>query len=150
MIPIETIGTDSVRFRALTESHRTWYQASWFAHHGKKQVVIRPSGYVAPPLDGIWATAPYLHNGSVPTLWGILNPGKRPTVWKRTEDGYDTNHVGLEAKHYAEPPEISNNRWLQRTFFDTRQPGKSASGHRFPDVLSPAEKKSVLEYLKTL
>lgn len=44
---------------------------------------IEPTGYVAPPLYGAWATAPFLHNGSVPDLWGILKPSDRPTLWKR-------------------------------------------------------------------
>jgi hypothetical protein len=39
---------------------------------------------------------------------------------------------------------------VRRTYFDTRQPGKSAAGHDFPDVLTEAEKAAVLEYLKTL
>ncbi|WP_372862687.1 hypothetical protein [Spongiibacter sp.] len=40
-------------------------------------------GYVTPPLHGVWASAPYLHNGSVPTVWGILDPDTRPKVWRR-------------------------------------------------------------------
>jgi mono/diheme cytochrome c family protein len=43
----------------------------------------RPIGYAAPPLYGVWATAPYLHNGSVPDAWSLLNSAERPTVWKR-------------------------------------------------------------------
>lgn len=40
-------------------------------------------GYVTPPLHGVWASAPYFHNGSVPDVWGILDPDSRPTVWRR-------------------------------------------------------------------
>jgi len=150
MIPIQKIGTDPVRFRALSEDHRRWYEASWFAHHGQKKVNTKPTGYVAPPLDGIWASAPYFHNGAVPTLSAVLYPDQRPTVWKRTENGYDQQRVGLEVTRYPEVPNGLKDRWEKRQFFDTRLPGKSARGHRFPDVLTGPEKQAVLEYLKTL
>ena len=150
MIPIQKIGTDPVRYKALSEDHRQWYQASWFAHHGEKKVNTRPTGYVAPPLDGIWASAPYFHNGSVPTLAGVLNADQRPTAWKRTENGYDQERVGLEVTRYKQVPTGLKDRWEQRQFFDTRLLGKSALGHRFPEVLTAPQKQAVLEYLKTL
>ena len=69
---------------------------SWMSRYGKDRVDVAPVGYVAPPLDGIWASAPYFHNGSVPTLWHVLHPGKRPNVWKRkSADGYDRKQIGL-------------------------------------------------------
>jgi hypothetical protein len=40
-------------------------------------------GYAAPPLLGVWASAPYFHNGSVPTVWGVLKPDSRPEYWRR-------------------------------------------------------------------
>ncbi|AXQ28283.1 hypothetical protein D0B54_06125 [Solimonas sp. K1W22B-7] len=43
----------------------------------------RPPGYLAPPLYGVWATAPYLHNGSVPDAWSLLKPAERPKIWRR-------------------------------------------------------------------
>ena len=43
----------------------------------------RPRGYAAPPLYGVWATAPYLHNGSVPDVWSLLDSAERPAVWRR-------------------------------------------------------------------
>lgn len=66
---------------------------------------IDPTGYVAPPLYGAWATAPYLHNGSVPDLWGILKPSDRPTLWKRPytapgqggkNEGYDYSYASYD------------------------------------------------------
>ena len=150
MIPIEKIGTDPVRFGALSEAHRRWYQASWFAHHGEKQVNIKPTGYVAPPLDGIWASAPYFHNGAVPTLWGVLNSDQRPVIWKRSKNGYNQQQVGLEVTQYQQLPDKLKDRWEQRQFFNTQLPGKSAAGHRFPDALTTPQKQAVLEYLKTL
>ncbi len=105
---------------------------------------------MAPPLDGIWASAPYFHNGSVPTLWHVLHPAARPVIWKRTPAGYDEQHVGLEIEAAEEMPPGRLIAAERRRWFDTRQPGKSASGHDFPDALTDAEKKAVLEYLKQL
>jgi hypothetical protein len=58
--------------------------------------MLATGGYIAPPLDGIWATAPYLHNGSVPDLATLLKSSSRPTYWLRSfDDGdYDLTNVG--------------------------------------------------------
>lgn len=42
-----------------------------------------PIGYIAPPLYGVWGNAPFLHNGSVPDVWGVLKPSTRPAIWGR-------------------------------------------------------------------
>lgn len=59
---------------------------------------IEPTGYIAPPLYGTWAMAPYLHNASVPNLWGILKPADRPKVWKRpyTAAGWGGKNQGYD------------------------------------------------------
>ena len=75
-IPIDEIATDRVRFDALEVKNRSAYARSWFAHGQQQLVVEEPEGYLAPPLDGIWASAPYFHNGSVPTLWHVLHPDR--------------------------------------------------------------------------
>ena len=150
LVPIDEVQTDRVRLDALTPTNRDAYGKSWFAHFGEKKYVRDPGGYVAPPLDGVWASAPYFHNGSVPTLWHVLHPSKRPAIWKRTDDGYDQKRVGLEVETFAAIPADVKSGWERRTFFDTRGFGKDASGHEFPDVLTEDEKQAVLEYLKTL
>jgi mono/diheme cytochrome c family protein len=98
VVPIEEVGTDRVRLDSLTAKERSELTASWFGHFGEDGQEIRDRaasfGYVAPPLDGVWATAPYFHNGSVPTLWHVLHPAERPTVWRRTPTGYDDTRVG--------------------------------------------------------
>jgi len=149
-IPISDVQTDPVRLQALSAQHRASYGQSWFASYGKLPNVSEPGGYAAPPLDGIWASAPYLHNGSVPTLWHLLHPAERPKVWKRTEDGYDQTRVGLEAEAFPAGPSDKVEGWQRRQYFDTTTFGKSASGHTYPDMLSEPEKQAVLEYLKTL
>nr|WP_224364896.1 hypothetical protein [Hyalangium versicolor] len=66
---------------------------------------LPPFGYIAPPLYGAWAAAPYFHNGSVPTLWEVLKPSDRSRVWKRqqtsgnvlgTNAGYDTSYASYD------------------------------------------------------
>ena len=150
MIPLAEIKTDRVRFDSLTPAHREMYAQSWFAEYGRKKNINAPEGYVAPPLDGIWASAPYFHNGSVPTLWHLLRPAERPAVWKRTEDGYDPLRVGLEIQTFDQIPAAVTSGGERRQFFDTREFGKSAAGHLFPNTLTEDEKRAVLEYLKTL
>lgn len=151
VIPLKTIGTDPVRHRALTKAHRERLQQSWMSRYGKDRVVVEPKGYLAPPLDGVWASAPYFHNGSVPTLWHVLHPSKRPRIWKRTSrDGYDRDRVGLPIKAFGKRPAGIRDRAERRRYFDTTKFGKSAAGHRFPETLTSDEKRAVLEYLKTL
>ncbi|WP_246254755.1 cytochrome c [Alienimonas chondri] len=146
-VPIEVVGTDRVRLDALSVSHRRHLGTTWMSRYGEDPVVEDPGGYVAPPLDGIWATAPYFHNGSVPTLAGVLSPEERPTRWRRTENGYDRDRVGLEFTAVNEVPELD-----ARYVFDTRRAdiGKTNGGHTFAADLSPSEKRALLEYLKTL
>jgi mono/diheme cytochrome c family protein len=159
VVPLADIGTDPVRFRALTDADRLALNQSWFGQFGEAAEPLgtrqQPDGYVAPPLDGIWASAPYLHNGSVPTLWHLLHPGQRPAVWRRTPAGYDDQRVGLEieeipAASFAEQLAAGLAAADRRQVFDTSQPGKSAGGHDFPAALSEAERVALLEYLKSL
>jgi mono/diheme cytochrome c family protein len=150
LIGIDEVQTDRVRLDALTPKHRDSYGQSWFAEHGAKKNINDPGGYVAPPLDGIWASAPYFHNGSVPTLWHVLHPQERPVVWRRTEDGYDHERVGLEVETFDSLPKGVTSDWEKRSYFDMRAFGKSAAGHDFPSQLTADEARAVLEYLKTL
>jgi mono/diheme cytochrome c family protein len=149
IVPIDEVGTDRVRFDSLTARERGDLNRSWFGRGGAGGR-DDPPGYVAPPLDGIWATAPYFHNGSVPTLWHVLHPGERPVVWRRTPTGYDRARVGLEAAEFPSLPAEKLTTAERRGYFDTTKPGKAATGHDFPDALDEAEKAAVLEYLKTL
>src|SRR5262249_42422566 len=135
IVSIEELGTDPVRLSALSADHRAAYGQSWFAHHGQSETISDPGGYVAPPLDGIWASAPYLHNGSVPTLWHMLHPSERPKVWLRTEDGYDREKGGLEIAAFDKVPQSVTTGRERRRYFDTSKFGKSAAGHTFPDAL---------------
>ncbi len=98
----------------------------------------------------MWASAPYLHNGSVPTLWHLLHPEERPSIWRRPDnDAYDEEKVGLAIASLDRlPSELRGD--IRREYFDTSVRGKSAAGHEYPKGLSKSEKKALLEYLKTL
>ncbi len=100
-------------------------------------------GYIAPFLDGIWLKAPYLHNGSVPTLRDLLEPAtQRPKVFWRGYDVYDQTRVGF----------VSDNAAAQRvgTKLDTASKGGGNQGHEFGTTLTAEEKDALVEYLKTL
>lgn len=150
IVELEVVGTDRARLDSLTPEMRASYEEGWFSNYGEKKSIRDPGGYVAQPLNGIWASAPYLHNGSVPTLWHLFHPDRRPVVWKRTEDGYDTEKVGLEVAEFNELPSKHLTPAEKRQYFDTRKFAKSAQGHLFPDKLDEDEKQAVMEYLKTL
>ena len=111
-------------------------------------------GYQAPPLDGIWATAPYLHNGSVPTIYHVLKSGERPRIFTRSFRGdaleYDQRGVGLKFRTLANAPDPSLPAIDRRKVYDSTQPGRGNSGHTFGDRLTEEQRMAVIEYLKTL
>ncbi len=145
IIPLAKIKTDPAYAVYATESPlNEWYKKSWF-HLTEPKAFTRPSyGYIAPPLDGVWATAPYLHNGSVPNLETLLNSSARPTYWKREGEmpEYDFEKVGWKYK-------TKKRRGGKKTY-DTTIPGYSNRGHYFGDKLTEEEREAVIEYLKTL
>lgn len=103
----------------------------------------KTNGYAAVPLDGIWARAPYLHNGSVPNLEAMLEmPQNRPVTFYRGYDVYDPVHVGF----VSDGPEAAKVGF----FVDTNIPGNSNQGHVYGTALTAPEKHDLIEYLKTL
>lgn len=103
-----------------------------------------PFQYEARVLQGIWAAAPYLHNGSVPTLADLLNPqSQRPPSFK-VGPAFDPDSVGLA----REQPGASFT--YVTTGCEDRSSGTSNCGHEFGTSLTPDQKKALLEYLKML
>ena len=86
----------------------------------------------------------------MPTLWDVLNPSERPTVWRRTSEAIDDVKIGFQVETFDKPDLTEPDVAIRRSYFDTRRFGKSKQGHDYPDGLSKAEKLAVLEYLKTL
>ena len=148
--PIEEIGTDPHRLNNYTEKlaeiqHLYGDGYDWdFTHFHKT------NGYANHPLDGIWARAPYLHNGSVPTLWDLLTPedarnGGRDFFY-RGHGVFDANDVGIR----TDVEEIDGRKMFR---FVISEPGNGNQGHsgpRYGTDLSDADKRAVIEYMKTL
>jgi len=159
VIPLEEIGTDPKRHAGIELAYGVEYSNSWFGKEksgwfvdGKQ--LRATAGYQAPPLDGIWATAPYLHNGSAPTLHGVLNSKSRPKLFTRSfktaETDYDKTRVGWKVTELREAPAATLPAIEQRKIYDTTQPGRSNAGHTYGDALTDDERTAVIEYLKTL
>ncbi|WP_229680781.1 di-heme-cytochrome C peroxidase [Marinobacterium zhoushanense] len=100
----------------------------------------RPYAYKARPLSGIWASAPYLHNGSVPSLAALLST-ERPSRFAVGRVEYDPRAVGL-GKQVLDAAQVSQ--------FDTTEPGNGNAGHLYGTGLSDTDKRALIEYLKTL
>lgn len=144
-IPIAEVGTDPERI------------ATWGPEHAKAaNAVVREMGlerrglveeplvgYVAAYLDGIWLRAPYLHNGSVPTLADLLTPpAQRPKVFWRGYDLLDPERVGF----VVQGPEAER----VGTRYDTSERAGGSQGHDFGTALPTESKRALIEYLKTL
>ena len=165
-------------------------------------------GYVTPPLHGVWASAPYFHNGSVPTVWDVLKPSDRPSMWRRqmTPNGITSgpdrgfeheldlayDHANLGWKHdvmscgadargvpyftcQPDMPLPTEIVWLKdallggilwpiygqitpinqeivevRKIYNTNLYSKKNIGHEWTKILTDAERRALIEYLKTL
>ena len=150
VVRIDKVGTDPRRLEAIYEENRIATNEGWLQYDGKHPVDLESKGYLAQPLDGIWASAPYFHNGAVPTLHHVFNIDERPAIWKRDENGYDKERVGLNVESFDAIPEGLSSRQT-RMYYDTSVIGSSNDGHEFPDEeLNAEEKTAVIEYLKTL
>jgi hypothetical protein len=95
-------------------------------------------------LQGIWATAPYLHNGSVPSLAELLKPSTARVAQFKVGSNYDIQNVGLAAE------QTQFNASIVTTDCSKLDSGNSRCGHEYGTQLTDQEKKALLEYLKTL
>jgi hypothetical protein len=143
VVPLEEIGTDRHRLDMWTAAAAKAYNAYGNDYSWKFSKFRKTNGYTAVPLDGIWLTAPYLHNGSVPTLVDLLQPvEQRPKQFWRGLDLFDAVKVGFvsdsaEAKRIGTPLDVS-------------KPGNSNAGHIYGTTLNADEKRALVEYMKTL
>lgn len=146
LIDISLVKTDSllaISNFAYTE-FVDWYNTSWFSQGRFSAHLVPGHGYVAPPLDGVWATAPYLHNASVPTIYHLLNSDARPKFWTKEASSYAYDFEKLGWQYRKQQSK------LDKYTYDTTIPGYSNEGHYFGDKLSEDERYAVIEYLKTL
>jgi hypothetical protein len=143
VIPLDEIGTDRHRLDMWTKNAATTYNAYGAGHEWQFSHFRTTNGYVSVPLDGLWLRAPYLHNGSVPSLTDLLEPvAQRPQRFWRGYDVYDRVKTGF----------VSDGPDAQRlgSFYDTTLPGNANAGHLYGTTLPPESKRALLEYLKTL
>ena len=139
---IAEIGTDSHRLNSFTKE---LVEALHSVHEGLFQfdAYRKTEGYANVPIDGIWVRAPYLHNGSVPTLWDLLQkPEDRPKSFYRGYEVFDPVNVGFV--HHG--PEVEKVGWLQ----DSSEAGNGNGGHLYGTDLTDEEKWDLIEFLKTL
>jgi hypothetical protein len=158
VIDLDEIGTDPMLAEAFAPEMSAHYLKSWFVRergpNGEPLHGLNGGGYQAPPLDGVWATAPYLHNGSVPTVYHLLRSETRPRIFTRTfrggEDDYDRAKLGVKVTVLDRAPDPALPAFERRKVYDTSQPGRGNGGHTFGDRLTEDERLAVIEYLKTL
>jgi mono/diheme cytochrome c family protein len=159
VIPLKEIGTDPTRYEGISEEFGRLYNQSWFAQENPGWFADEykgrlTEGYQAPPLDGIWATAPYFHNGSAPTVYDVLNSKARPKVFTRSyrtdEAAYDKEKLGWKVQPVEKEAVKKMTGFEARKVYDTTLPGRVNGGHTFGDDLDDAERRAVIEYLKTL
>jgi mono/diheme cytochrome c family protein len=159
IVPIDVIGTDRTRFDGISDKVGRHYNESWFAKErtgwlADGYVTTKTAGYQAPPLDGIWATAPYFHNGAAPTVYHVLNSKARPRIFTRSyrtdKDAYDPVKLGWKVQVLERGADPALSDIERRKIYDTTQPGRGNGGHAFGDKLSEEERMAVIEYLKTL
>ena len=144
-----------IREKAYADLHLTpAQQDDWdgFGRLDRPQVL---AAYKPRPLAGMWATAPFLHNGSVPTVYDLLSPIKdRPPTFRVGSREYDTEKLGLK--------QPDSGFWV----FDTSKPGNHNTGHEFNNgykpwkegdppahgligpFLTPDERFAIIEHLK--
>ena len=103
---------------------------------------VAGAAYESRVLNGIWATAPYLHNGSVPNLWELLKPAKeRRTTFMVGSRVFDPRNVGYD----ADQSPFRNGRFVAEP-----ANGNGNGGHEYGTKLTEDERWAIIEYLKTL
>ncbi len=145
IVSLDKVGTDpklAEHAGQFAAPFTKWFNTSFYGELARLEPGL---GYVPPPLDGVWATAPYLHNGSVPNLAALLDSSLRlpKAAIVRGRERYDLTAVGWPNRA---PDADTKPRWI----YDTSAPGYANTGHTFGDKLTAAERAAVIEYLKTL
>lgn len=138
---ISVIGTDRHRLDSFTQGLVDRFHLVE-EYPFRFEAYRKTNGYTNTPIDGIWARAPYLHNGSVPTLWDLLTPpANRPVEFYTGYDVYDPVNVGF----VTTGAQAQRQGWK----YDTRVAGNANTGHTYGTTLTDPEKWALIEYLKT-
>jgi hypothetical protein len=142
VVPIDEIGTDRSRLDSFTPELAANQNTLFAGYPWRFSQFKKTNGYSNLPLDGIWLRAPYLHNGSVPTLRDLLEPPEnRPEQFYRGYDVFDPVRVGFISDVEAEGG-------TSFFLYDTRLRGNGNQGHLYGTNLAPQEKDALVEYMK--
>ena len=139
LVAQDRMHTDSARWAAAdSTSLATLAGLGW----GDQIAAESFGGYVAPDLSGVWATAPYLHNGSIPTLWHLMNADEHPDRFMVGGHDLDYELVGIrgafdDCGDYLYPDGFEP--WSRPTLYDTSEPERSNAGHEFPGAIDRSE-----------
>lgn len=144
-LPAETSPLDLVTYTATAALFNQPWQSikalfkSYASNEAAPEQAVFDS-YKARPINGVWASSPYLHNGSVPTIYDLLLPvAERPASFYVGNIELDAVKVGYQSH---EGPNTS--------LFDTSLPGNSNAGHEYGTRLSDEERWALVEYVKSL
>ncbi len=136
------VGTDPTRARAFTQAQADRFNAflAMLEAPGYRPPTVPglrgTQKYWAPSLAGVWARSPYLHNGSVRTMQELLAPpASRAATFRHGSARYDASAMGYTDEG--------------RYIVDTRTPGNASSGHAHGTDLSAADKRDLMEFLKS-
>ncbi|WP_299474513.1 hypothetical protein [uncultured Roseibium sp.] len=145
------VGTDRRLMELTDESVAEAVNAGLFGRY----ISAKSTGaYAAPPLTGIWASAPYLHNGSVPTLWHLMRPDQRPHKFVVGGHSLDMKKVGIRGQKDGNGGWMPGNEhipWSLAAEIDVSTYGLGAQGHESEfKNLTEDQKDALLEYLKLL
>jgi hypothetical protein len=149
------VGTDRARLEVVSPAFVDAFRGSPIAREG---TLRRSVGYAATPLTGVWADFPYLHNGSVPTLYDLLGPAsERPRIFDvlaaRTLDRRRVGQFLVRASEdeARSEAELFARHGDDRNWFNAERPGCSNQGHDFWSRIRTDENRfALIEYLKTL
>lgn len=155
--PVVNVGTDPLRAQGMQALAGPLNNLEVSKKHG---IVVKvQQGYVPPPLVGIWARWPYLHNNSIPNLCALFTPSaERPVAWDVGEARSQTTDFDSECNGYPlgarAPKAWKNNRW---GYFDTRRKGLGNQGHdegifveKGRSRFSKEDVRDLIQFLQTL
>ena len=147
VVPLEDIGTDPYRLHSFTPQLALNLGTPYAGTDYRFRSFRKTFGYANAPMDGLWLRAPFLHNGSVPTMWDLLQPAaRRPGTFWRGNDRYDPVRLGFVA-------DVAEENGQEFFLYDTSIPGNGNQGHegeRYGTELPDDYKWALIEYLKTL
>lgn len=165
VIPLAEVGTNPDRTLAWTLEAANAANEKVAEFGIERTPMSKPPtpGYIAMQMEGLWLRAPYLHNGSVPTLSALLTaPECRPKIFYRGYDVLDRDHVGFVSRRCGSPPPSlpascpnaavqsgcmpDDKGWR----YDVAEKGNGNQGHTYGTRLPEADKHALVEYLKSL